>query len=90
MKPATRARLDSTPDLDAPSATYDGALYIASCLGGSGAPDGAVIYCTTKREVADPETGELYLVFRAHDTARYHLDPAEGWREIATFSVVTS
>lgn len=55
---------------------------MASCF----ASDGAHIYGTTDPGVANPLTGELYLVFRGDDSMRHHLRRDEGWEYLMTVS----
>lgn len=83
---ASLARLNPTPSLDEPSATYDGALYLASHVCGASPSKTAIIYTTTKTGVADPRTGELYLVLTAENPVGRHLREDEEWREIARFT----
>ena len=63
-------------NLDRKTANVDQALYVASCFAGQ-APQ--VVYSSTHKSVADPDTGERYLVFDEEDPARFHLKSEEGW-----------
>ena len=64
-------------DLSGVASNLDAALYQASCLS---APDGSAhIFSSTKHGVADPETGEKYLILRDSDPMRHHLNPEQGW-----------
>jgi hypothetical protein len=62
----------------------DQALAEASIQCHASADKKAVVYYTTDDTFADPESGELYLVFRGDQVARHHLNEAQGWKACYT------
>lgn len=83
--PADAARVDGKywTENDGRFAHLDHALREASLTCHASADRTAVIYYTTDPEVADPDSGELYIVFRGDQAARHYLK--DNWR--ACYSV---
>lgn len=84
---AGRAEATRNPDQGYPVANVanlDKALSEAAWICFASLDEAAVIYCTTDKAVADPESEERYLVFRSDDPMRHHVNPEQGWREIYT------
>lgn len=74
MTPATFAHLDD-------------ALREASVMCHSSGDKRAVIYCSTHKDVADPASGEKYIVFHSSTPMRHHLKPEQEWRAVYTVTV---
>ena len=80
---AAFGHLRRDPHLE-PFAHLDAALAEASVQCHASTDGKAVIYYTTDDAVADPVSGELYIVFRGDQVARHHLK--DNWRECYTVS----
>lgn len=63
-------------------AHLDAALTEASVQCHASSDRRAMVYGTTDRDVADPVSGELYLVFRGDQVARHHLK--DNWKACYT------
>jgi hypothetical protein len=75
--------LRRNPHLE-PFAHLDAALAEASVQCHASVDGRAVIYYTTDETVADPASGEMYIVFRGDQVARHHLK--DNWK--ACYTVV--
>lgn len=74
------ARQIDIGNLEREQSNLDQAMYVAGCMSGSQGPQ--LIYCSTNAAIADPETGEKYLIIDEKDTTRHYLRTDEAWQPV--------